>query len=62
LPFFFQAIQKFDWKKFGKRPTAVDPAVPKKIYSTGANVSAASEDGKWVSNRVAFSYRTLTFT
>ncbi|KAI5592226.1 hypothetical protein BDE02_04G137800 [Populus trichocarpa] len=38
------AIQKFDGKKFGKRPTAVDRAVPKKIYSTGANVSAASED------------------
>ncbi|KAL9354369.1 hypothetical protein Peur_052339 [Populus x canadensis] len=38
------AIQKFDRKKFGKRPTSVDRAVPKKIYSTGANVSAASED------------------
>ncbi|XP_034902387.1 uncharacterized protein [Populus alba] len=38
------ANQKFDGKKFGKRPTAVDQAVPKKIYSTGANVSAASED------------------
>ncbi|KAJ7001309.1 hypothetical protein NC653_011669 [Populus alba x Populus x berolinensis] len=40
----FNAIQKFDGKKFGKRPTAVDRAVPKKIYSSGANVSAASED------------------
>ncbi|KAJ6927269.1 hypothetical protein NC651_011368 [Populus alba x Populus x berolinensis] len=39
-----RAIQKFDGKKFGKRPTAFDRAVPKKIHSSGANVSAASED------------------
>ncbi|KAG6761565.1 hypothetical protein POTOM_034793 [Populus tomentosa] len=39
------AIQKFNGQKFGKRPIAVDWAVPKKIYSSGANVSAASEDG-----------------
>lgn len=58
--FFLQAIQKFDVKKFGKRPTAVDRAVPKKIYSSGANVSATSEDGKSVSNCVTLSYRTLT--
>ncbi|KAL9333318.1 hypothetical protein Peur_073457 [Populus x canadensis] len=39
------AIKKFNGQKFGKRPIAVDWAVPKKIYSSGANVSAASEDG-----------------
>ena len=55
--FLFQAIQKVNGQKFGKRPIAVDWAVPKKIYSSGANVSAASEDGKWMFNCVAFSYR-----
>ncbi|KAG5239011.1 RNA recognition motif-containing family protein [Salix suchowensis] len=39
------AIQKFNGQKFAKRPIAVDWAVPKNIYSSGANVSAASEDG-----------------
>ncbi|CAK7327849.1 unnamed protein product [Dovyalis caffra] len=38
------AIQKFNGQKFGKRPIAVDWAIPKNIYSIGANVSAASED------------------
>ncbi|KAL8238220.1 hypothetical protein R6Q59_019301 [Mikania micrantha] len=32
------AIQKFNGKKFGKRPIAVDWAVPKKIYTAGSQV------------------------
>ncbi|XP_031273863.1 RNA-binding protein 28 [Pistacia vera] len=39
------AIQKFNGQMFGKRPIAVDWAVPKKIYSSGA-VAVASEDGQ----------------
>ncbi|XP_044490540.1 RNA-binding protein 28 isoform X2 [Mangifera indica] len=39
------AIQKFNGQMFGKRPIAVDWAVPKKIYSSGA-VTVASEDGQ----------------
>ncbi|XP_020533459.1 RNA-binding protein 28 isoform X2 [Jatropha curcas] len=39
------AIQKFNAQMYGKRPMAVDWAVPKKIYSSGANLSVASEDG-----------------
>ncbi|GMP37818.1 hypothetical protein CsSME_00009332 [Camellia sinensis var. sinensis] len=38
------AIQKFNGKKIGKRPIAVDWAVSKKMYETGAH-SVASEDG-----------------
>ena len=30
---------------FNKRPIAVDWAVPKKIYSSGAAAGVASEDG-----------------
>ncbi|XP_076944655.1 uncharacterized protein LOC143615415 [Bidens hawaiensis] len=37
------AIQKFNGKNFGKRPIAVDWAVPKKIYTAGSQ--AALEDG-----------------
>lgn len=40
-----QAIKKFNAQMYGKRPMAVDWAVPKKIYSSGANVSLATEDG-----------------
>ncbi|CAK9142052.1 unnamed protein product [Ilex paraguariensis] len=40
-----KAIQKFNGQKFGKRPIAVDWAVPKKVYATGAHSVAASEDG-----------------
>ncbi|CAL1390438.1 unnamed protein product [Linum trigynum] len=36
------AIQKFNGYKFGKRPIAVDWAVPKKIYNSGANASTSS--------------------
>ncbi|KAJ4716578.1 RNA-binding 28 [Melia azedarach] len=36
------AIQKFNGQKLGKRPVAIDWAIPKKIYSSGA--AAASED------------------
>ncbi|XVE67017.1 hypothetical protein DITRI_Ditri08aG0126400 [Diplodiscus trichospermus] len=39
------AIQKFNGKMFGKRPIAVDWAVPKKLYSGGAD-AADSSDGK----------------
>ncbi|GMP37813.1 hypothetical protein CsSME_00009332 [Camellia sinensis var. sinensis] len=39
------AIQKFNGKKIGKRPIAVDWAVSKKMYETGAH-SVASEDGQ----------------
>ncbi|KAK1439878.1 hypothetical protein QVD17_05702 [Tagetes erecta] len=38
------AIQKFNGKSFGKRPIAVDWAVPKKIYTAGSQV--ALEDGE----------------
>lgn len=41
----FQAIQKFNGEKIGKRPIAVDWAVPKKVYATGSQ-TVASEDGK----------------
>ncbi|GFY94414.1 RNA-binding (RRM/RBD/RNP motifs) family protein [Actinidia rufa] len=40
------AIQKFNGKKFGKRPIAVDWAVPKKVYATGSHSVVASEDGQ----------------
>ncbi|KAK9286920.1 hypothetical protein L1049_015327 [Liquidambar formosana] len=40
------AIQKFNGQKFSKRPIAVDWAVPKKIYTSGANSVVASEDGQ----------------
>lgn len=42
----FQAIQKFNGQKIGKRPIAVDWAVPKKIYITNAT-PVASEDGNY---------------
>ena len=45
ITFHFQAIQKFNGKMFGKRPIAVDWAVPKKLYSGGANAAVASDDG-----------------
>ncbi|CAN0906292.1 RNA-binding protein 28 [Linum grandiflorum] len=35
------AIQKFNGQKFGSRPIAVDWAVPKKIYNSGANTSGS---------------------
>lgn len=40
------AILKFNGKTFGKRTIAVDWAVPKKLYTTGATSSVASEDGE----------------
>ncbi|XVF67767.1 hypothetical protein PTKIN_Ptkin10aG0148600 [Pterospermum kingtungense] len=40
------AIQKFNGKMFGKRPIAVDWAVPKKLYNGGSNAAVASDDGK----------------
>lgn len=40
------AIKKFNGNSFGKRPIAVDWAVPKKIYATGAQSATASEDGQ----------------
>ncbi|KAL4317932.1 hypothetical protein GQ457_18G017280 [Hibiscus cannabinus] len=40
------AIQKFNGKLFCKRPIAVDWAVPKKLYSAGANAAVASDDGQ----------------
>jgi hypothetical protein len=45
LFFFFQAIQKFNGQMFGKRTIAVDWAVPKKVYNSGANAILTSEDG-----------------
>jgi nucleolar protein 4 len=41
----FQAIQKFNGQMFGKRPIAVDWAVSKKVYNSGANAILTSEDG-----------------
>ena len=49
---YFQAIQKFNGQMFGKRPIAVDWAVPKKIYH-GVNADAATKDGN------VSSFRTL---
>ncbi|KAI9182271.1 hypothetical protein LWI28_023758 [Acer negundo] len=40
------AIKKFNGQMFNKRPIAVDWAVPKKIYSSGAAAGVASEDGQ----------------
>ncbi|XP_021286016.1 RNA-binding protein 28 [Herrania umbratica] len=40
------AIQKFNGEKFGKRPIAVDWAIPKKLYSGGANAAVASDGGQ----------------
>ncbi|KAL0454151.1 UNVERIFIED_CONTAM: RNA-binding protein 28 [Sesamum latifolium] len=40
------AIKNFNGKKFGKRPIAVDWAVPKKIYTVGNNNVAAVGDGQ----------------
>ncbi|KAK6121458.1 hypothetical protein DH2020_044804 [Rehmannia glutinosa] len=40
------AIQNFNGKTFGKRPIAVDWAVPKKIYTVGSNSVAAIGDGQ----------------
>ncbi|KAK6143446.1 hypothetical protein DH2020_023794 [Rehmannia glutinosa] len=41
-----RAIQNFNGKTFGKRPIAVDWAVPKKIYTVGSNSVAAIGDGQ----------------
>ncbi|KAF5443906.1 hypothetical protein F2P56_036425 [Juglans regia] len=41
-----KAIQKFNGQKFMKRPIAVDWAIPKKVYNSGADAVLASEDGK----------------
>ncbi|PPD99116.1 hypothetical protein GOBAR_DD03845 [Gossypium barbadense] len=38
------AIQKFNWKMFGKRPIAVHWAVPKRLHSGGTNAAVASDD------------------
>ncbi|KAL6963824.1 hypothetical protein U1Q18_034829 [Sarracenia purpurea var. burkii] len=40
------AILKFNGKEIGKRPIAVDWAVPKKIYATSTHLDVASEDGQ----------------
>ncbi|XP_059656747.1 uncharacterized protein LOC132303489 [Cornus florida] len=40
------AIQKFNGKIFGKRPIAVDWAVPKKIFATGAHTVVPLKDGQ----------------
>ncbi|KAK3008151.1 hypothetical protein RJ639_015130, partial [Escallonia herrerae] len=40
------AIKKFNGNLLSKRPIAVDWAVPKRIYTTGAHVAAALEDGE----------------
>ncbi|XP_022953093.1 RNA-binding protein 28 [Cucurbita moschata] len=40
------AIKKFNGKKFGKRTIAVDWAIPKKIYSSGANAPVDSDEGE----------------
>ncbi|KAF5443905.1 hypothetical protein F2P56_036425 [Juglans regia] len=39
-----KAIQKFNGQKFMKRPIAVDWAIPKKVYNSGADAVLASED------------------
>ncbi|XP_026393621.1 RNA-binding protein 28-like isoform X2 [Papaver somniferum] len=39
------AIRTINGKKFGKRPIAVDWAIPKKIYTTGANAVDSYKDG-----------------
>ncbi|XP_062176647.1 uncharacterized protein LOC133881670 isoform X3 [Alnus glutinosa] len=41
-----RAIQKFNGQIFWKRPIAVDWAVPKKVYNSGANAILTSEDGQ----------------
>ncbi|KAE8008564.1 hypothetical protein FH972_005063 [Carpinus fangiana] len=41
-----RAIQKFNGQMFGKRTIAVDWAVPKKVYNSGANAILTSEDGQ----------------
>jgi nucleolar protein 4 len=41
----FQAIKKFNGHMFGKRPIAVDWAVPKNIYNGAADATTASADG-----------------
>ncbi|KAK2978258.1 hypothetical protein RJ640_017109, partial [Escallonia rubra] len=43
------AIKKFNGNLLSKRPIAVDWAVPKRIYTTGAHAAAALEDGEEVS-------------
>lgn len=35
----------FNGKHFGKRPIAVDWAVPKKVYASGGHSQPGSEDG-----------------
>ncbi|CAN1234828.1 RNA-binding protein 28 [Linum perenne] len=40
----FKAIQKFNGQKFGNRPIAVDWAIPKKLYDSGANASGSIDD------------------
>ncbi|MCL7036125.1 hypothetical protein MKW94_026249 [Papaver nudicaule] len=39
------AIRTVNGQKFGKRPVAVDWAIPKKIYTTGANAVDSYKDG-----------------
>lgn len=43
-----QAIQKFNGKKIGKRPIAVDWAVSKKVYTSIGNSVTAVEDGNYL--------------
>lgn len=45
FPVSFQAIQKLNGSKFGKRLVAVDWAVPKKIFRNGTNDTLAHEEG-----------------
>ncbi|KAL9259748.1 RNA-binding protein 28-like protein [Drosera capensis] len=44
------AIQKFNGQQFGNRTIAVDWAVPKKLYTSGANSAMDLEDGQKDSN------------
>ncbi|OVA08715.1 RNA recognition motif domain [Macleaya cordata] len=43
-----KAIQKVNGQIFGKRPIAVDWAIPKKVYATGANALDSMKDGQQV--------------
>lgn len=40
-----QAIKMFNGKHFGKRPVAVDWAIPKNVYASGGHSLPGSGDG-----------------
>lgn len=52
-----QAIQKFNGQMLGKRPIAVDWAIPKKLYKSGA---VATEEGNYSHSHFSSGVNTVS--